>query len=56
MLIAVVKNNFINLQQSFLEYGHVVEVKAAGSTMIFTDDPNIFKACMATNVRRIINT
>jgi len=50
MLIAVIKNSFINLQQSFLEYGHVVEVNAAGSTMIFTDEPEIFKACMATQV------
>ena len=50
MLHAVVKHKFMELQQDFLRFGHVVEVQTAGSTMIFTDEPEIFKAVMSTKV------
>ena len=53
MLRAVMKHQFMELQQDFLQYGHVVEVQTAGSTMIFTDEPEIFKAVMSSKVCQI---
>jgi hypothetical protein len=50
MLLGVYNNTFMDVQARFLEHGHVVEVNAAGSTMIFTDEPEIFKATMSSKV------
>ena len=50
MLHGIMNHRFVELSQEFLSYGRVVEVRTAGSTMIFTDEPEMFKAAMATNV------
>jgi len=50
MLFGILNHRFVELTQEFLSYGHVVEVVTAGSRMIFTDEPDMFKAVMSTNV------
>lgn len=47
---SVLNHTLIEVQQDILKHGHVVQVKMAGSVMVFSDDPEVFRACMATQV------
>ena len=47
---SVLSHELIEVQQDVLKHGHVVEVNMAGSPMIFTDEPDVFRACMSTKV------
>lgn len=45
---SILQHRLIEVQQEILQHGHIVEVQMAGSAMIFSDDPEVFRACMST--------